>query len=137
MAEGKSNPYKKPVSSSFGGMSGGSVIRSADQSEGDGEQSFPILVHTDQGPIVLKLTEDCSGDYNAWTVSGDIPQSPFPTESLFCDPKYVLEAIEEGEFTISGTHITLRVRCGTMSGDDINHAEALMKWHEIGRGGYV
>lgn len=132
MAEDKSNPYKKSVSSSFREMAAGVVLGSADQSAADEGQSFPILVHTDQGPIVLKLADDCSGDYNVWAVRGNIPEPPFPTESLFCDPKYMLEPISDAEFSIRGTQMTLCVRSGTISGGQINDAEAMMKWSEIG-----
>jgi len=133
MTEKKSNPYKKSVSSSFGEMSGRSVLGSADQSQGDDGESFPILVHTDQGAVVLKLTDDCSGDYNAWIVRGDIPEPPFPTEDLFCNSQYTLEGIQDAELTIAGTQSVLCVSSGTVSGDDIDDAEAMMKWYEIGK----
>jgi hypothetical protein len=132
VADDKPDPYKKAVSSSFGEMSASAAVGSANRPGDAGAESFPILVYTDQGPIVLRLSDDCSGDYNAWTVSGDIPKPPFPTENLFCDPQYMLQEIENGDFTIRGTQITLCVRSGTMSGDDIDRAEAMMKWHEIG-----
>jgi hypothetical protein len=133
VAEKKTNPYKKSVSSSFGEMSGRSVIGSANQSDDESGESFPILVHTDLGPVVCKLTDDCSGDYNAWVVRGDIPEPPFPTEDLFCNSNYRLEEIQDAELTISGTQVILCVNSGTISGDDIDDAEAMMKWYEIGK----
>ncbi|MFL5237089.1 MAG: hypothetical protein ACJ8EL_05720 [Rhizomicrobium sp.] len=134
MAGDKGNPLKKSVSSAFGRMSGGDLVGSADQrTENDGASPFPILVHTDQGPVVFKSTEDCSGDYNAWTVQGDLPEPPFPTEDLFCNPNYTLQPIENMELTINGTDIHIDVDCGTVSGGAVNYTMAMLKWSEIGR----
>jgi hypothetical protein len=134
VAGDKANPLKKSASSAFGRMSGGDVVRSADQrTENVGANPFPILVHTDQGPVVLKSTEDCSGDYNAWTVQGDLPEPPFPTEDLFCNPNYTLQPIENMELTISGTDVSIDVDCGTVSGGAVKYTMAMLKWSEIGR----
>lgn len=125
--------YKRSIWHLFGWMSGRSVLGSAGRSEGEGSGSFPILVHTEQGPVVLKLAEDLSGDYNAWAVRGNLPAPPFPTEDLFCNSKYVLQPIDNMELSISGTQITLCVSDGTVTGDEVDNAETLMRWHEIGK----
>lgn len=130
---GHRKKHKRSIFHLFRWMSGRSVLRSAAKSNGDGVESFPILMHTDQGPVVLKLAEDLSGDYNAWTVRGDLPNPPFPTEDLFCDSKYTLEPLNNIELTISGTQINLCVRDGTVTGGEIDNAETLMRWHEIGK----
>jgi hypothetical protein len=131
MAQDKSDKFKKSVSSTLGRMSAGSVIRSADQSD-ESQGQIPILVHTDQGPVVLKLAEECSDNYNAWWVRGDLPEPPFPTEQLFCDPKYTLESIDTAQLTISGTNVVLSVDCGALSGDDVEGAQQTLMWMEIG-----
>jgi hypothetical protein len=131
MADDKSNSAKKSVTSTFEQMSGGEVVRSAEQRGGG--NSFPVLVHSDRGAVVLRLTDDCSSEYNAWTVEGDLPEPPFPTEDLFCNPNYTLLPIENMELTISGTGITLCVSCGIVSGESVTGAEAMMRWYEIGR----